>query len=79
MSTFSDNTVARIFTNESFASKDSRVGAAVVTASAEYLRIFTCEAIALAIHSKEQSSGGAEAVADSRDIDKVKEDLVSSF
>ncbi|KAJ8056663.1 hypothetical protein LXG23DRAFT_53377 [Yarrowia lipolytica] len=73
--TSSDNTVLRIFTNESFQSDDVRVAAGVIKSSAEYLRLFTEEAIALAIRQKEETG---ETV-DSRDLDRVKEELRDGF
>lgn len=73
--TFSDNTVLRIFTNESFESDNVRVAAGVIKSSAEYLRLFTEEAIALAIRQKEETGE----MVDSRDLDKVKEDLKEGF
>ncbi|KAG5356711.1 hypothetical protein CKK34_6082 [Yarrowia sp. E02] len=73
--TFSDNTVLRIFTNDSFQSDDVRVAAAVVKSSAEYLRLFTEEAVALAIRQKKETGE----MVDSRDLERVKEELKESF
>ncbi|KAA8898437.1 hypothetical protein TRICI_006566 [Trichomonascus ciferrii] len=84
--TFSEDAVHKIFNDASFTRKDTRISGDALKCCAEYLRVFTREAIWRSDQERQERQAGmrdkastTSNIVEASDLEKIKDDLKLDF